>query len=452
MGTSRLPGALFPRLSDERGVTLVETLISAVILAIVVGAVLATIDASGRTTTVNKNRTIAATLAEQDQERMRAMTPTALANHTLGRDLDVGGVSYHVDSKVDWVFDATGATESCENDSGQANYLRITSTVTSSVVGTRVRPVTMRSIVSPRVDSFGNNAGTLTVKVTDQLGAPVQGMTVSISPAASLPRDTNEFGCAVFSHIPAGAYTATLDRAGWVNELRQQRFDKSTTVQKNDTTAVSMTYAMAAAVEVAFKTDSNTASEAPSAAHALTVSNTKSGEITFPATGTTPVGTLKATSLFPYPDGYTAYAGRCALNDPTAPEYPANVNYFTSLGYPGFTNVTPGQVTTVEAHQPSVNLKIVDKDNNPLTGARVVFTPSPAECGPTPTMGRFARLTQSGFLVDRGLPFGTYTACATLDATKTQGRNLGVITNTSPAGTAPAQHMVRTSDKAACSP
>jgi Tfp pilus assembly protein PilV len=103
MAFPRVPAALSSRLSDERGVTLVETLISTVILAIVVGAVLTTIDASGRTAAVNKNRSVAATLAEQDQQRMRAMTPTALAGHTLAQDLrpeGPGGPTYHVDSRA----------------------------------------------------------------------------------------------------------------------------------------------------------------------------------------------------------------------------------------------------------------------------------------------------------------------------------------------------------------
>jgi Tfp pilus assembly protein PilV len=463
MALLRAPAALSSRLSDERGVTLVETLISAVILAIVVGAVLTTIDASGRTAAVNKNRSVAATLAEQDQERMRAMTPTALAGHTLAQDIRPDGPTgptYHVDSKADWVFDASGATESCNNDSGQANYLRITSTVTSKVVGTRVAPVVMRSIVSPRVGSFADNTGTLTVMVKDQLDRPVPNMPVSISPAASAPKDTNEFGCAVFSHIPTGAYTATLDRIGWINELRQQRFDKSTTVTRNQTTSVSMTYAPAATIQVRFTTrPSGSATPVASNADALTVSNTKSGDITVQApAATTPVGTLTVTSLFPYSDGYTAYTGRCGLNDPTAPEYPSNANYFTSMGFPGFTNVTPPAPAIIDVHQPSVNLRIVDSTASGMSGARVVFTAATTGCGRSATVATFVRQTDAnGYLVDRGLPFGTYTGCVDRaitsgGITQTYRKNLGTITNTNPAGTAVGtQFSLTTSDtRASC--
>jgi hypothetical protein len=325
--------------------------------------------------------------------------------------------------------------------------------VTSKVVGTRVRPVVMRSIVSPRVDSFADSTGTLTVKVTDQLSQPVRNMPVSISPAAAAPKDTNEFGCAVFSHIPTGAYTATIERAGWVNENRAQRFDKSTTVNKNQTTSLSMTYAPAAAIEVRFTTrPGGTTTPVDSTADALTVSNAKSGAISFAAPTSASAGRLTATSLFPYPDGYTAYAGRCALNDPTAPDYPSNANYFTSLGYPGFKNVTPGHVAAVDVHQPSVNLQIVGSGGSELSGARVVFTPSTTGCSPKTGTNTFVRQTDAnGYLTSPGLPFGTYTACVDRALTSGTGtatyrKNLGTITNTAPGGTAAAQASLTTSD------
>jgi hypothetical protein len=309
----------------------------------------------------------------------------------------------------------------------------------------------MRSIVAPRVDSFANSTGTLTVKVTNELNQPVRNMPVSISPAASASKDTNEFGCAVFSHIPTGAYTATIERAGWVNELRQQRFDKSTTVNKNQTTSLSLTYAPATAIEVQFKTrPGGTTTPVDSTADALTVSNAKSGAITFPAPTTASAGTLTATSLFPYPDGYTGYAGRCALNDPTAPQYPSNANYFTdaSLNFGGFTNVTAGQTAAISVHQPSVNLRIVGSGGSGLSGARVVFTPSSSGCSPKAATNTFQRQTNAdGYLTSPGLPFGTYTACVDRAfASGTYRKNLGTISNTAPGGTAAAQHSLTTSD------
>ena len=74
-----------PELSAEHGVTLVETLISALVLMGVIFAVFATLDTASSTTAVNRARTAAATIAERDQERMRGMSVTQLSNHHLSR-------------------------------------------------------------------------------------------------------------------------------------------------------------------------------------------------------------------------------------------------------------------------------------------------------------------------------------------------------------------------------
>ena len=450
----RLPAqGVRTKLSSESGVTLIETLISAVILVIIIGAVLTTIDASGRTTAVNKNRSVAAALAEQDQERMRAMSPTALDGYSLSKTVTVNNVPYTVDSKSEWIFDATGATASCENAAGQANYLRISSTVTSSVVGTRVKPVAIRSIVSPRVDSFPEDTGTLTVKVTNHLGEPVVGMPVTISPAAKAPQVTNEFGCAVFSHIAVGPYTATLNQPNWVNEQRQQEHNASTNVQLEKTTMVGMTYAPAAWITVNFKTGSPYGSS-NSSGHAVTVSNAKSGDLLTSATGTSPVASLTAGPLFPYPDGYTAFTGRCGLNDPSDASYqPANASYIATN--PGFTSVTAGQTVSVNAHQPSVALKVIDSSDAPMSGARVVFTATNTGCGSTSANAKFVRTTDStGFVPDRGLPFGTYTVCVDKNLSGTNRRETvaGTINNTGPAGATVADVKLTSSDSSGTCP
>ncbi len=100
--------------------------------------------------------------------------------------MPVGNVNYSVTSRADWVRDTTGATQSCTNDSTQADYLKISSTITSNVVGTAIKPVTVSSIVAPPVGAFAANQGTLAVKVVDSRSNAVVGMNVSITGARNL--------------------------------------------------------------------------------------------------------------------------------------------------------------------------------------------------------------------------------------------------------------------------
>src|SRR3954465_6875336 len=96
-------------LADERGWALVETLVSAVLLIVIALAITSSLDTASRASAENKQRSVAAALAEQDQERMRGMDASALSNyHPAARNVTTpdGGV-YAVTSRSDWIRDST---------------------------------------------------------------------------------------------------------------------------------------------------------------------------------------------------------------------------------------------------------------------------------------------------------------------------------------------------------
>ena len=175
------------------------------------------------------------------------MPVTALSNyHPTSRTVPVGTVNYTVMSRADWVRDTTGATQSCTNDSTQADYLKISSTITSNVVGTAIKPVTVSSIVAPPVGAFAANQGTLAVKVLDSRSNPVVGMNVSITGARNLSDLTNTSGCAVFAYVPTGSYHVLLNTAGWVNPSNQTAVDVTQVVSANVVNVATVQYDRAA--------------------------------------------------------------------------------------------------------------------------------------------------------------------------------------------------------------
>ena len=207
-----------PELSAEHGVTLIETLIAAVILVAVVFGVLASLDAASHTTAVNRGRTVAASLAEQDIERLRGSPDDDARQLPQPRPPTtvVGGTEYKVDVEGGVVPRRVGHAGQLRLGRPAGGLHRLTSTVTSNVLGKRVKPVELTSIVAPRVGSFGANQGTLAVQVKNELDRSGAGMPVTI-PGPSYIDTTNELGCAVFGHIPAGTYTVQLSQPGWVD-------------------------------------------------------------------------------------------------------------------------------------------------------------------------------------------------------------------------------------------
>src|SRR3954471_13613438 len=84
---------------EQSGFALIEVMMSALIVAIVSVGVLAGIDASSATSGSNKARGIAASIAQDDQERMRSMQPDDLAAMRFQRrTVTVAGVAYQVTS------------------------------------------------------------------------------------------------------------------------------------------------------------------------------------------------------------------------------------------------------------------------------------------------------------------------------------------------------------------
>ena len=88
-------------LRDERGSILLEALASAVLLAVLTLAVLQEVDGATASSARNKARTVAAQLAEQDQERMRGMRFIDLSNYRDSNTVPVDGVAFTVDSRTD---------------------------------------------------------------------------------------------------------------------------------------------------------------------------------------------------------------------------------------------------------------------------------------------------------------------------------------------------------------
>lgn len=406
-----------PELSAEHGVTLVETLISAAILVAVLIAVLASLDAASHTAAINRSRTVAAGLAEQDLERLRALPAATLATYDKPpRPVMAGNVEYTVASSAEWVHDASGAPASCSSDGKRADYIRIKSTVTSNVVGKRVKPVEMTSIVAPRVGSFGANQGTLGVQLKNESGAPVPNMPVTITGPVTQTDATNTLGCAVFGHIAAGAYNVTASRPGWVDVSGNQTLSHAANVSAGTKQTVSLQYAQAASVTVNFDTEVR-GKKSGATSPALTAANPGLPTATrvFKPGGAS--GTITASGLYPFPDGYSFYSGGCATSDPEA----FVTDYFSTN--PGFVKVGAGGSASVTVREPAFNLRVTRGPNEnsaaPLSSAYVVVTS--AEPGCTDKFV-FDGVNPNGTLPEPGLPFGKYIVCA-------DDRNAGVTIN-----------------------
>jgi Tfp pilus assembly protein PilV len=392
------------RLREQRGSMLVEVMVGAVVLAIATTALLNGIDGAQSQGTTNKARSTASALAEQDQERLRAMPVASLASccTPASRTVTVRGVNYTVTSSVQWVTD-TGGPISCSNDTKTASNLKITSAVTSNATKGVVDQV---GLVTPPPGTFSPGQGRAIVKVNKADGSASVGANVSLIGATTYTGVTNSLGCAIFPFVDVGTYTASVGAGQSIVDWQGTNPGVSgMTVTEATSTTASLEMDTSATINAIFDT----------VVAGTTVINQKSQWITL-MNGKLTVGkktvdagsaqtTVGASGLFPFLDGYQVYAGQCAANNPTTSP---------NTGTLATATPTPGQVLTMPAANdvrlPAINLKVVSATSGTaISGATVKVYTADTGCANTfPAQTTNA----SGLLPLPGYPYGKYTICA----------------------------------------
>jgi hypothetical protein len=428
---ARLLSTLRARLAAERGAIMVEVMVGTVLLAMGTMAILNGIDGAQSTNRKNKARTVASTLAQQDQERLRSLPVTMLAGMDETRNVAVSGVTYAVRSRQDWVDDSNGAL-SCTNETSQAQYMKVSSTVTAP--STPGRPVTESSLITPPVGAFGTNVGTAAVKLTNRSGQPLANQTVQLVAGSTLSETTNEFGCAVFGQVASGSWTVRVSNGlvGWGGTTP---VDTPMTVAPNKMNLSQVELDTPASLRATLQTSSGTAAtwKMVSAANAKMPQGFKSS-----STSSSPQQVHDVGSLFPFLDGYGVFAGNCAANNPAL----WRPDYFQASGK-GAVVLNPGDVNkAVNVEMPTLNVTVLGGSGGttPQTNRPVKLErqDSTHNCtGHIGTLFGISWTTNSSGQVSLQVPFGHYRACSHSSSPRRRFEDVD-LTFTGEAATAPA--------------
>ena len=390
-------------LSQERGSLLVEVMVGAIVLAITTFAILDGLEGAQATGAQNKQRSVSSTLAQQDIERLRAYPVTALSNFTQTREVDVAGVDYTVQSVTEWIRDSSGVVN-CTDDSGQADYLKISSTVNSPA---QTNPVKEVSLLTPAAGSLSDTHGTLNVKITNRSGAPRPNTTVTLAGTSSYSKTTNELGCAIFDFIPVGTYTVEVP--GLVPWGGEGASNSTANVVAGKTSLTQLEMEVPASLRAHLKRPDNTAASW----HEIQVANSKlpGGVRTFAVSPATTA--IDAEGLFPFLDGYGVYAGTCARNNPAMWQ----ANYFSTSGF-GFSLLSPGDfLKDVNVQMGVLNVNVKNNSNNNLSGALVTVRQRDTGSGCNQDLLMATSNTDASGNASYVLPFGTYRVCVSGRAT-----------------------------------
>jgi prepilin-type N-terminal cleavage/methylation domain-containing protein len=412
--------ARFARLlRQESGFTLIEVVVSAALLAVVTAGVYAGIDGPTKISGQAKERAAASNLAQADQERMRAMRFADLQNYApTPATQTIDGTKYTIASRADWVDDSDAAN-ACTVPNNQGDYLKLSSTV-SWAGGGAGNPAVITSLLAPPVNDSTNGTGNIVVTLTDQANAPVANIPVTISGRTNATKSTDANGCAVFTNVLAGNYTATLNSAGYVDNQNAQAVTMQAGVSAGSTIQLQHSYAKAGQVTVNFVASDGTTPVS------WTKASVGSGALLSPKVLTSGVGVTSLNTgktLYPSTSGsYVGWAGGCA--DPGSP--------YNQTATP--TPLAPNGISSVNVILPILTLKV------PTTGLpsapRIVVKPSDPSCTDTFTVPAATVVGTSPnqqYQWTMRLPRAKYSLCADLLSNRTQ--NPFTISNQAQAGT-----------------
>lgn len=394
----RLLGA---RLAAERGDTLIEVLISAVLIGLVVVGTLTGLNATNRSTALQRARSQADAIAQQNEDQLRSESIKKLSeleSRPETATMKENGTTYTISTEAKYIADST-ATASCNSSAAQANYLQTTTKVTWPSLGPG-KPVVESGIISPPAGAA------LIVQVTESGTAVPQATVVATGPlpaatAHSLETSTN--GCAILAVSP-GEYDLNVSKTGYVDPNGYPNTDEDTSVTRSvylpaETTAKEgFNIGLAGNLAVSFT------GSVPAEADQFVAFN--SGMTTFRLFGT--LGTYSSTintptTIFPFTTDYTVYPGSCEADVPPSSVISADKSNFEVLVPRGGT----GSLTTLE---PPITIRVLESNKGlpekPLQNALVRIEDTGCK-----TVHE-SHTTATGALPRPGMPFGTYSLCA----------------------------------------
>ncbi len=319
--------------SADSGFTLIEVLVSLVILAIVAAASASMMLSVWQSNSDNRARVAAANLTSRELEIVRSSFASAaqgpqsiplgqvvnaaplVPGGPAGAPLVLDNHSYTVTRNTQW--ESQGATSgACDGGaSGQLAYLRVSVIVTWPNMG-HTTPVTASTLLTPPLGTYNAGTGHIKAKVLDEDGAPEAGTTITVknsSGAVVGTQQTASDGCAFFAFLNPGNYTVSASRTGYVDTTWQAAPSQSVTVVANVAAPATFNYANAATTTFVF--DTSNAGYFPATTTSLTVFNSLLTSTlhtsSFPSSA--PSRTLVT---WPYSDGLVPWLGDCTDADP----------------------------------------------------------------------------------------------------------------------------------------
>ncbi len=410
---ARLPKLEAPcaRLRSEDGVTLVEVLVSILLVGLIALSFMG-LDAVGRTSADQRRVAQATQVAQQDQERLRGMSADQLATLNQTRTVTLDGTTYTVTSTGKYQS-ATSGSDSCASSASAADYAKVISSV--NWPNNRRSAVVQQSIITPRV------GGSLVVQSIDQGAVGLAGATVT---ATGTDDDTQHVvrsgatdsgGCVIFGSLPVGAYSVSTSLSGYLDSTGNAMPTSSITTTPGSSTNLTVRLGQPGKIRATFTGVTGSSSVVAARAPAISwvnpnmstagIFDPSANENTALETGQT-IFPYITTSPTTFTNNYTVYAGKCASALP-----PTNSNQQSYATVPPGGTATSTSNGAVTVKMPVINVSVT-YNGSAVKPTGITLRDACTDTW-TPTISSSGTKPTTGWLAYPGQPYGSgYTVCA----------------------------------------
>ncbi len=436
------PAKALRSVRSERGFSLIEVLVSALIVILVASATATALITGAHFSGDQRFRSQADTLAVQDQERLKGLSDEQLSGVNQTRTVTLPSGTYTIRS-VSQSINTTGVS-SCTS-TGVA-YYKIASTVTwTENFSRRPATVTEDSLLARPVN------GDLMAQVQDQTLTPLQDVTVTATGPSTQTGTTDANGCVVFAGLTPGSYSVGLTDQTDVDP--SGNYPPYTTGGTTSTATATVTSTGTAAPtgnvfhlgQPGSVAGTFTTAMSGVSGEADTVSWLGSGATFGMSNGfqsTTPLSApataITTKSLFPfdvsstspasYNNNYTVWAGRCLQNEPPSgynqvSVTPGSTGQAHNVQEPTLDVATVNYAVTVTHHHgsPTITTTAVKPTHVRLTFASTAGAACTSYTW-SPTIASGTTEPSTGWLANPGQPFAsTATSGATASAASSTG-------------------------------
>jgi type II secretory pathway pseudopilin PulG len=438
-------------LRSEGGFTLIEVLVTALIVILIASATARALISTSHASGDQRLRSQADAIASQDQDRLRGLTDNQLNGLNQTRSQTLNGAPFTVVSTATYL-DTTGAN-TCTTSS--VAYYKISSTVGWSEAFNPNAPsastsVNVESILSRPV------SGGLLMQVKDQTGAWLPGVSIGAIGPDTQTSTTDNNGCVLFAGLTPGGYVATMTDTGYVDPNGNSSPTATATVTGTGVQAPSslpIYMGQAGTFTGAFTTSTAGAGGEADGLSWVGTGTTPSGMSGGFQTAPTidpalPLTTVTTGALFPfyrsvgtvgYGGNYVVWGGRCAGQQPPS-------------GYTSATVMPGANVSTPTVQEPLLYLASVKVSGSAtlVKPAHVKISYSSGGCTDSwpATVTPAATMPTAGWLANPGQPYaaaGTLTVCADYKTgTSTYYKGTSAVTGNTSFATAVASNSVPT--------